>query len=119
MLTVPEVREIVNRVTYKPGTRIDIQCEFEQNTPTLFVDLPVQDVDTLRPSKVGTRRVIPPKYLKSREALLAFIFMTVEGIEKHEVREWLRYDHQTVVDPHPGTATLSWFDELLKKIFIT
>lgn len=115
MLSIPDIRDILSRVTYKPGSRIDIQLDFEQDTPTLVVDLPVQDAYTLQPAKIGTRRVIPKHYLKSRESLLSYIFMTVEGIEKHEVREWLKYDRMTVIDPHPEEVP-SWIEQLMKRI---
>jgi hypothetical protein len=112
MLSTNEIREIIRKVTYKPGARIDVRLDFERNRPTLIVEVPVQDVRTLETARIATYPEIPTRYLKSRGALLAFIFIAVEGIEKHEVREWLRYDKDAIVDPHPESKPLGWLARL-------
>jgi len=97
-----ELRAIVRKITYKPGHTIDLQAQFGGEV-LLLLSFPVMDAHTGKMTKVGTKKMLAEKLWQrmTKDEALCWIFDEVVGLERHEVCEWLRYDKQPVVEPHP------------------
>ena len=101
-MKLDELRAIFHRITYKPGHTIDLQGDFDDGV-LLYLSFPAIDVHTGKMSKVGTKRMLPKALWQrmTKDDVLCWVFDEVVGLERHEVCEWLRYDHEPVVEPHP------------------
>src|SRR5882724_12273867 len=102
-MTLDELRSIVRKITYKPGHTIDLQFNLEGEAVMLLLSFPVMDAHTGKMTKVATQKLLDEHLWgrMNKDQALLWIFDEVVGLERHEVCEWLRYDKQPVVEPHP------------------
>lgn len=103
MLTVEQMRAILDGLTYRPGWTMSIE-ENEHEGPYLRVVGETkntynenEDID------LGINTYLSPNDRRGEDAFLDFLVWRLVRIESHEAREWLRRDGVAIADPHiPG-----------------
>jgi hypothetical protein len=102
-VTYEELVDRLNRFTYKPGWRMRLE-RMATGTPYLLVEFEAEN--TYRPGetiKVGFREPLPPGssiLFSSPGAFDAWLLSRLDEIERHETREWLKFDGVMIFDPH-------------------
>ncbi len=103
-MTLDEIKELVNRCTYKPGwtvifhpapTRPYIQLEVDETTPSAMCASSADD--SIVPWKSGKR------YLSTfmcRQEIVGAVFALIKDAEMHECHEWFRYKGASIYNPH-------------------
>jgi len=103
-MTNDEIREIVEKCTYKPGWTILVK----ESGDRLFIQISVSeesDASLDSASRDGTR--VPWKSGKRflsqhmcRQEIVGVIFGLIKQAELHEVHEWFRYKNASIFNPH-------------------
>jgi hypothetical protein len=112
----PKLQALIDRISYKPGTRITVwlQPEIDGRTPLgnsrtyLSVEMTLPD-SRAHPVKTAcwptieivTSEPVPIDFLEwDEKSQLQFIFMVIQQLENHERDEWFKIDGELVNDPH-------------------
>lgn len=134
---IRDLKELVGRLTYKPGSRFEIREPFEEAkrfprlaeilklkteaAPSKKVQLiiSVPCVDSHNPkatTPVTAIREFDREELTSMtpEGLLRYIETVLITMETHEVAEWFKVDGENVRDPHPEQK--KWQDDYRAKL---
>jgi hypothetical protein len=103
-MTFDRFREIVGKVTYKPGTRFATRFALERSPPQIELMIVCDTIDAKNPSKRLTVHssdyIFEERLMRSTEAdVLRTIYALARRLETHEIDEWLRYDGQHVNPP--------------------
>jgi hypothetical protein len=122
-MSLEEIKEVVSRVTYKPGWKLTAETspnyfEFRHRGRGVFLRLvgtchnleknSMELTPTLHSSKYVERPIMDHK------ELMHLIREMYREMELHEMNEWLKFDRVCVVDPHPElkrSMTSVVFDE--------
>lgn len=102
------IEDVINSVAYKPGWKI--QYRAMHGVPAMWVDAAVIDSDPPHePTTIQHLVPIPPlytddKYTPGRDIHLQRLWVrdTLEGIERHELGEWLRFGGERPFMPYHG-----------------
>lgn len=108
-LTVEEIREIVESITYKPQWNILLGDDGER----LFVQIEATTLDSR--TKEETTWKSGKTYLSPfmcRQEIVGAVFGTIEKAELHEMREFFRYRGVSIYNPHLDPDALA---EVAKK----
>lgn len=102
-MTLRELRELVGRLSYRPGWAMQVE-EFAEGFWTgPRVVITAMLADTYNPARMAEFRAyasLPPlDYLTEELALLA-IGGALKEAEIHESREWFKLDGKIIDDPH-------------------
>jgi hypothetical protein len=97
-MTFEEMREVVSRVTYRPGWRLSLELDRFEG-PVLVVEATEPDSSDARKT-IDLRIItfIPP--VDDEHAFMEWLLYRFCRIETHEAREWLRLDDERWVNPH-------------------
>jgi|SRR5260221_431001 len=100
-MTIGEAQEILDRITYKPGWKIQMT---NFGIPRLSIEYATVDSDAPnRSTRVVFEIGIELIYLDEK-GFVFFVRFAIEQTEEHETREWLRIDGHCLTDPHPPKA---------------
>lgn len=95
------LRVLIDRTSYKPDTgfRVTIkgECVFVQHWQK------VSDCKTGQPSFQKGRKFYVSPHMTDGE-IVRTLALAVKLFEEHEANEWLRFDGQRVLNPHPEGA---------------
>lgn len=100
MMTYYETKAALAKVTYKPGWKFAI---VDHGVNSFALAISFEQIDTYNPDrtiKVGFHEPIYRGALVSIEAFQHWIITLIDKIERHEAREWFRYDGVMIFDPH-------------------
>lgn len=104
MLTLSEMQEIVDAITYKPGWII----RFHTGLGRAFIQAEVGAESDLTMDPTGKTTERTPwksgkRYLSfhmCRQEVVGAVFGLIQDAEMHEVREWFRYRRASIFNPH-------------------
>lgn len=98
-------RRLLAKITYKPGWVLEVVWT-RYGAVELCATWPVTDVVTGASIKLEHKR----RYgwrdlvrLTDAQVVEYFIYRFFYEAEVHELREWLKFDGDHVIDPHPAT----------------
>jgi len=99
MMEFEQAEAFMRRFTYKPGWVFALIPNYGATSWGIHVSFDTED--TFNPGhdiKIGFRRTmpIPP----NEDYLAAQLLKIIDGIERHEAREWFKVDGQMPFDPH-------------------
>lgn len=96
------IEDTINSVRYKPGWKV--QYRTMHNLPALWVDAAVIDSDPPHePTTIQHLVAIPPALDRvPAQAQRQWIRDVLEGIERHELGEWLRFGDERPFMPYHG-----------------
>jgi len=110
------LEEELARYTYKPGWKLTIVGAdhfisgdlFENMFAWTHLEIRYETIDSYHPERtipIGARLIVPPyvAYEKDANAFRRWLEHNLDEMERHERREWLRYDGELVNDPHKVT----------------
>lgn len=100
------IAEQLTHISGPPGMELRMLDEDEIESPTdyyaILLRIPLPDSnDPSRVFPVGRLGFTLAGYLRDVGVLKRAVHRLFEALALHEVREWLRYDGEHVVDPHP------------------
>ena len=104
-MTEPEFASLINRLSYKPSSRIVVSYEITRDELSARFSMTVLD------SGDKTNHVIPtvchtidPNWLKDtdEEEVVDWVRSCWHALEIHEADEWLKLDGKAIFDPHHG-----------------
>lgn len=104
MLARSEIREIVSRVTYKPGWMVLLGSDRDRTFVQVSVD--ERSDATLDPTGRSSERTpwkSSKRYLSPhmcRQEVVGAVFGLIKDAEEHELREWFRYRGASIYNPH-------------------
>ena len=103
------VRDIVTRLSYKPGTSFVVDPDASSiHDPAVYVDASLAVLDSVPPhdaDRGGFVVVIPEEIaLADAGGVLALVRDGLVRFEAHEVDEFLRFDGVRLTDPHPRSG---------------
>jgi isopenicillin N synthase-like dioxygenase len=99
-MTTDELIRGIQRFTYKPDYRFEIRTSADHIM--LTVNFPVPDSCNPKTNvRLNASQIIVPGDIQDFEMLTMLIQMMVQGIEDHEMNEWLKIDGVHVIKPHP------------------
>lgn len=102
-----EARELLKRVTYKPGVKLAFDPGESFGIATLTITSMVQDVnEPSRTIPLTNRQALPPLEYMDRDEFIFRIGDALMRFERHECDEWFRVDGKPVNDPHPESAQI-------------
>lgn len=93
---------LMGDVTYKPGWVFTTSAQY--GSITLRVQWPVTCVVTGKEITLHFIRSYSWRdieHFKDADLIRYIVYNFVHEAEEHELREWLRYKHDHVIDPHP------------------
>ncbi|MNF29691.1 hypothetical protein D3C85_851500 [compost metagenome] len=97
LLTVEQMREIVNAITYKPDWTIHLKDDGDR----LYVQIEATTLDSItrEPTtwKSGKNYLSP---FMCRQEVVGVVFGAIEKAEIHEMREFFRYKGASIYNPH-------------------
>lgn len=101
---VQQIRDLVSKFSYKPGTTI----RFLEPHMHLTVNVPNANPSSfMQPhgESIGLTfsEQIPSEGFQNEGHFKRWMFDFVMGWERHEASEWLKFNNQHVVEPHPET----------------
>lgn len=119
-MTIEELKDLLSRITYKPGSTISA-CSETPETVRLSFEILVPDVEksVVKCVKLGgssfstsyelagpgthimLQRFLWLHTLSTEEQVTRFISHAWKELEAHEVDEWLKLDGEPVTEPHP------------------
>jgi hypothetical protein len=112
MLTATELRGIIEKITYKPGWNFSLRDEpsdlhyyYTQSVFTITFSVP----DAYGFSNMVTivsQVMFSLEMFQDAERFVDWVMYQILDCEKHEMREFFRYDGVLVSDPHK--KALSW-----------
>lgn len=100
MLTLPEIRSLVNQVTYKPNWVLNVHNPLELDSAYLQVSV-TDGLDSLTLKTVdwkGSKHRIS-KWMCKQE-IIGLCFKAIKDAEDHEMREFFRYKGRSIFNPH-------------------
>jgi hypothetical protein len=104
VITTSAMREIVERITYKPGWTIlfgeDRRGAFVQASVSIESDAtldPTRKTTERTPWKSGKRYLSPHM---CRQEIVGAVYGLFQDAEVHEMREWFRYRGASIYNPH-------------------
>jgi hypothetical protein len=103
-MTFEELKKIMAKFTYKPGSRFQVRRGPERGLYFIEVSIYCQDVNAPHKLNFVTNQtpVFEVDLMDWTDALvIARVQNAVQSIEQHEIQEWLRLDGMFVSDPHP------------------
>jgi hypothetical protein len=102
MLTIDQMREALEHVTYKPGWRLTLfQHQWEGIWMAIRAELPDADWPT-RTTVININTPVPP--MRDIEGFYEWLAWRLARVEIHEMREFLRIDGVKYSDPHAPDA---------------
>lgn len=102
-----QFKQILDRITYKPGTKIRLDREFNYGRCTewtIRIQMMVQDALSPSPGliPVAMKYMIDPEGFADERSVVDFVKGLLASMEMHELAEFFRYENQYWVDPHPN-----------------
>lgn len=102
MLTVPQIAEVLARVTYKPGWTFQVY-DGRWEGPHMVIRTEVPDAyDPGKAVTLDVHSMLPP--MRDGLAVVEWLAWRCARIEVHEMREFLRIDGELPFDPHADGA---------------
>jgi hypothetical protein len=99
-MTQEAMQEILDRVTYKPGVKLYLGHDF-QDQLRLCISTPVTDSEPAKYAETITLGyLIYPDYIENETQFLGTLQELIMRWERHESAEWLRLDGVKVWHPH-------------------
>lgn len=121
------VRNLLKKVTYKPGWRFDARTEpvlnydphyFYQEVQ-VFVSCLVPDTETGKDTKLVVHRRFSNctlRDMKDSQIISYCISSLIREAEMHEMDEWFKFDGSHVVEPHPENNSKKVLDKQLSTV---
>ena len=98
-----KIKEISNRITYKPGHVIELSYNHNATCVILATKyVTIDATDVTQQAIVNQKYHLPYSTMIQMEELgvINWIFDCVSKTEIHEALEWFKVDGQTLSDPH-------------------
>jgi hypothetical protein len=112
MITFADIESHLRRFSYKPGWKFKVDG-ITTGFPYTFISASYSAPDSADPTRTvpifGTLPINEYIMESDEFTLHTFdkLYLTdlIRHCDRHEVEEWLRYDGQRIVDPHPKVVT--------------
>ena len=100
-MTPQEALDVIARLTYKPGWELRGQLDATGETLSIYA-CPLPAPDSQQPDRDVELHFFKEVRLKtlSEVRLLLLIYEMLDWAERHECKEWFKYDGVRIVDPH-------------------
>lgn len=99
-MTLDEIKNLVNTLTYKPGTEFVVR-QGTKHIPkhVIIIKVPVMALPSGRVDKAHLSIYLNP--LDNREDILDNLYDLLRQWEMHELDEFFQINGNSIIDPHP------------------
>lgn len=99
MLTIYQIKQILSKVSYKPGWVFEVSEPDDVQGLRLSIHVTMED--SYKPGNSTELHIHSPiQPLDNQDAFLRWLLWRLKLVEMHELLEWFKVDSKPWIDPH-------------------
>lgn len=100
-MTDQDVINIINKITYKPDFKIRVGLDIHGGVRVWFSRLVPDATGIIKENIAITYNTLFYNNAKDEQEVLEKMYIHFLEFEKHELKEWFKYNNVCFKDPHP------------------
>lgn len=104
-MNLEEIKDCINKFSYKPGWSVFVLDTFQSHGYEIVIQSnPVKDATgrSETPNSIMSKTIVEYNHFKTEKQIIRYIQRKIEALEKHEMKEWFKFEGKLLDDPHPG-----------------